>query len=121
MKMIPAAIDHIIHHLITHNFLNEERFARSFARGKFRVKKWGRVRILRELELRDISIYNQKLAMKEIPEEAYLETLYEIAEKKLNQLDGESELVQKKKLFDYLAYRGWESHLIYEAIHSLIR
>ncbi len=55
MRMIPEAIDKIMGHLIAHGFLNEERFARSFVRGKFRIKKWGRVRITRELKNRDIS------------------------------------------------------------------
>ena len=58
MNMIPAAIDVIVTELIQDNFLNEERFARSFARGKFRIKKWGRLRIVRELKFRNISKYN---------------------------------------------------------------
>ena len=51
MKMIPLAIDTIIAHLIAHNFLNEERFAKSFARGKFNIKKWGKNRIVRNFEI----------------------------------------------------------------------
>ena len=43
MKMIPEAIDQIATHLIQENYLNEERFARSFARGKFNIKKWGSI------------------------------------------------------------------------------
>ena len=50
MKMIPEAIDQIIVHLIKENFLNETRFAQSFARGKFRIKKWGKQRISNELK-----------------------------------------------------------------------
>jgi len=78
MRMIPEAIDLILTHLIEDNYLNEERFARSFARGKFRFKKWGRVRITRELKLRAISRYNIACAMEEIEEdydEAGLPTL----------------------------------------------
>ena len=55
MGMIPMAIDDIVVHLIQNGFLNEERFAKSFARGKFRIKKWGRVRIERELKTRGLS------------------------------------------------------------------
>ncbi|MDC1230189.1 RecX family transcriptional regulator, partial [bacterium] len=55
MRMIPQVVDTIIVHLITHNFLNEERFAKSFVRGKFRIKKWGKVRLVRELKFRDVS------------------------------------------------------------------
>ncbi len=60
LGMIPAAIDAIISSLIQNNYLNEMRFAQSFARGKFRIKKWGKNRILRELKLRNISNYNIK-------------------------------------------------------------
>ncbi len=119
--MIPEAIDHIIHHLITGNYLNETRFAQAFARGKFRVKKWGRQRITRELKARDISRYNIKLALKEIPDAEYLSTFHELAEKRMLQLKGESNLQKKrKKLADYLFYRGWEPNLVWDKIRELI-
>lgn len=50
MKMIPEAIDYIIVELIQHNFLNEERFTKSYIRGKFRIKKWGKHRLILELK-----------------------------------------------------------------------
>ena len=81
MKMIPQAIDVIIGKLIQENYLNETRFAQSFARGKFRIKKWGKDRIVRELKMRHVSAFNIKIALEEIPEEDYLNTLSEIAEK----------------------------------------
>lgn len=75
MRMIPQAIDQIIVHLIEENYLNEERFAQSFARGKFNIKKWGgKNRIVQELKMRRISPYNIKAALKEIDEDIYLET-----------------------------------------------
>ena len=69
MGMIPLAIDDIVVHLIQNDFLNEERFAKSFARGKFRIKKWGRVRIERELKTRGLSDYNIEVGLEEIDEE----------------------------------------------------
>lgn len=120
MCMIPDAIDQIIHRLIQANYLNETRFAKSFARGKFRVKKWGRHRITRELKLREISTFNIKLALKEIPEEQYIVTFEELVEKRLSQLQNETNLQKKKKkLADYLLYRGWESHLIWDKVNNL--
>lgn len=118
--MIPLAIDSIIAHLIQQNYLNEERFAKAFARGKFSMKKWGRNRILRELKFRDISRYNITSAMKEIPEDIYMKTLHELALKRLDQLRETNTLKRKKKLADYLLYRGWESHLVYEKVNELI-
>lgn len=120
MRMIPEAIDHIIYQLIQDKFLDEERFARSFARGKFRTKKWGKTRIVRELKLREITKYNINLALTEIEETEYLKTFEKLVKKRLKQLKTEKNLYKKKnKLMTYLQYRGWESHLIYEKINEL--
>lgn len=121
MNMIPEAIDQILGHLIQENYLNEERFAKAFARGKFNIKKWGANRIIRELKLRDVSPYNIKSALSEIANEDYLKTFDELARKRLNQIKETNNLKKKKKLVDYLLYRGWESHLVYEKANELIK
>lgn len=121
MRMIRGAIDQIVHHLIKENYLNESRFAQSFARGKFAIKKWGRNRITRELKARDISTYNIKLALKEIPEHEYLAAFHELAEKRWEQLAKEENLQNKKNRFlSYLQYRGWESSLIWDKLSDLL-
>ncbi len=119
MRMIPEVIDQIIGELLADNFLNEERFAKSFARGKFNIKKWGRNRIVSELKLRQISKYNISIALKEIEEETYLNTLNDLAQKRFSQLTETNILKKKKKLADYLLYRGWESQLVYEKLKEL--
>ncbi len=119
MRMIPEAIDKIMGHLIAHGFLNEERFARSFVRGKFRIKKWGRVRITRELKNRDISPYIIRMAFEELDDREYSDTLRDLARKRLSQLEGIDPRLQKKKLYDYLLYRGWESSRIYDQLDEL--
>ncbi|WP_340199659.1 regulatory protein RecX [Ascidiimonas sp. W6] len=118
MKMIPQAVDHIINHLIQHNFLNEERFARSYARGKFRIKKWGKHRIVRELKQREISRFNISAALTEIDAEEYVNTLDSISMKKWNQLSDSNLLIKKKKLANYLIYRGWELNLVYDKVNQ---
>jgi len=120
MGMIPLAIDTIIAQLIEDQFLNEERFAKSFARGKFNIKKWGKNRIVRELKFRNISKYNITTALKEIEPEAYLTTLDDLALKRLQQITETNIQKRRKKLADYLLYRGWESHLVYEKLRELI-
>lgn len=120
MRMIPLAVDQIIDHLLQHNFLNETRFAQAFARGKFREKKWGRNRIVNELKRREISKYNIQLALKEIPDSEYYETFEVLAEKRMRQLVSETNLQKKrKKLADYLFYRGWESDLVYGKVNEI--
>ncbi|MGB6150951.1 MAG: regulatory protein RecX [Pricia sp.] len=120
MRMIPDAIDQIVVYLIDNNYLNEERFAKSFARGKFNIKKWGRQRITLELKQRGISRFNIKTALKEIDDSAYLETFDILAEKRLAQITETNFLKRRKKLADYLLYRGWESDLVYEKIKELV-
>jgi regulatory protein len=121
LKMIPLAIDEIVGHLIKHNYLNETRFSQSFARGKFNIKHWGRIRIIRELRQRNISKYNIDLALKEIEPDAYLTKLYSLASKRLPLIKEADPYKKKKKLIDYLLYRGWESHLVYEKVNELIK
>lgn len=121
MGMIPLAVDTIIAQLIEDRFLNEERFAKSFARGKFNIKKWGKNRIVRELKFRNISKYNITTALKEIEPEAYLTTLDDLANKRLRQITETNIQKRRKKLADYLLYRGWESHLVYEKLYELIK
>lgn len=120
MYMIPEAIDQIVTHLIQENYLNEERFAQSYARGKFNIKKWGRNRIANELKRRQISKYNIKTALKEIDDNDYITTLNLLSKKRLASLRETNKLKKRKKLADYLLYRGWESHLVYAKIRELV-
>ena len=119
MGMIPLAIDDIMVHLIKNNFLNEERFARSYARGKFRVKKWGRIRIERELKARGLSDYTIEAGLDEIDEDEYMDTFETLAEKKYATIKDTNPYKAKAKLANYLLYRGWETDLVYEKINEL--
>ncbi|MDC6404476.1 MULTISPECIES: regulatory protein RecX [Maribacter] len=120
MGMIPLAIDTIVSHLIKENYLNEERFAKSFARGKFNIKKWGKKRIVAELKVRDISKYNIQSALNEIDDNQYLKTFEALAKKRLEQIKDKDIQKKKKKLADYLLYRGWEPNLVYDKVNELI-
>jgi regulatory protein len=109
----------LIVHLIQENYLNEERFARSFARGKHRIKFWGNSRIVNELKQRQISQPNIKLALQEISAEEYLETFTKISEKHWNSILEKNPLKKRKKFCDYLLRKGWESNLVYEKMKAL--
>ena len=121
LNIIPEASDIIIVHLLEQNFLNEERFAKTFVRGKFRIKKWGRYRLTLELKKKDISKINLKAALEEISNDEYIEVFNDLAEKKANMMLETNKLKKKKKLIDYLLYRGWESHLVYTKVNELIK
>ena len=119
--MIPEARELILLHLMEHDFLNEERFARSFSRGKFRIKQWGRRRIERELKQRDISAYNVKAGLSEISPEAYEKTFLEVSRKRFNGVHEPDQYKKRKKVADYLLRKGFESHKVYEVLKDLER
>lgn len=120
MRMIPEAIDKIMVHLIEHNFLNEERFAKAYVRGKFRIKKWGKNKLERELKFRDISKYSIESALKEIDLDDYYKTLDELTKKRIEEVKEKNPYKKKKKVADYLFYRGWESQLVYEKLNEYL-
>jgi regulatory protein len=120
LKMIPEAKEQIILHLLQHNFLNEERFSKAFVRGKFTIKKWGRIKIDNELKFRNISSYNIKTALKEINEDDYLTVLQQLAEKKLTLIKETNSFKKKNKLSTYLISKGFETNLVYNVSNSLL-
>ena len=119
-NLITEAKEMIFLSLMKDNFLNEERFAKSFARGKFRIKSWGKQRIVRELKFKDISAYNIKTALKEIDEEEYLSTIYRITENR-NEVINETDIYKrKKKLIGFLMRKGFEADLIYKTVNEVV-
>jgi regulatory protein len=111
--------DSIIVSLLENNYLNEERFARSFARGKHRIKFWGKTRIVNELKARFISAPNIKCALSELSDEEYHDTFEKLSEHVWDSVLEKNLLKKRKKCCDYLLRKGWESDLVYEKIASL--
>ena len=103
----------IIAKLIEDGYLNEERFAKLFAGGKFRQKKWGRIKIINELKKKGVSDYCIRKGMKEIDEDDYLETLRKLYKEKSKLLARETNPLQKtRKIIEYLQLKGFERGLI---------
>ena len=119
LGMVQSASQEIIAQLIQEDYLNETRFAKNFARGKFRIKNWGRNRISRELKSRNISDYNIKMGMQEFTDIEYEETFYNLIEKRKKSVEHLPIDQQKKKIFSYLSYRGWEHEKIFDALNQL--
>ncbi len=113
-------LEEIMCKLVEENFLNEERFARSFARGKFQMKSWGRVRIIQELKARQISSYCQRKALEEIDRDDYVERLVQLLQMKM-QISGMTSLEypEKQTLFQFALRKGYESELIREVLQDL--
>lgn len=111
-------LEEVIAELITDNFLNEERFARSYARGKFNIKKWGRNKIKQELKRRHITAYCLRKAMEEIEEEDYQKTLEALIHKKAGQMTDPFSFKNKQKLAAFVIRKGYESNLVWEVLKN---
>lgn len=113
-------VDEILSNLITDGFLNEERFAKAFTGGKFRMKKWGRVKITHALESKGLSTNCIRIGLKEIDEEAYVATLRGLLAQKSNDLSVDNIFILRDKLSGYAIQKGFEPDLVWREINDLI-
>lgn len=112
------SIKNILNNLIEEKFIDEIRYAKSFARGKFKIKKWGRIKISSMLRSKNISESNIIKGISQIDIEEYTETLLRIIEKKEKLLKQDNPIIKKNKLFQYLKQKGFENDLIWDNINN---
>ncbi len=117
-ELYQGEVDELIAWLITENYVNEERFAITFAGGKFRIKKWGKFKITQALKQKEISDYCINKAIQEIDFEDYLATIKELASKKLNEysLRISNEYQLKHKIGKYIISKGFEPDLVWKSL-----
>ena len=116
-----AEVEELTSKLIEENCLNEERFAKAFAGGKFRIKQWGRIKIRSELKNKQISYYCIAAALDEIDDLKYKETLHKLAVKRWNSIKGAGTnlFVKMTKTRDHLLLKGYEANLVAIEIKAL--
>lgn len=113
-----SEVEQIISMLITENFLNEERFAIAYARGKFRMKQWGRNKIKTSLKQKEISDYCIRKALHEINEKIYLKTLGKLISEKGKSVKEQNPLKKKYKIAQYAIGRGFEAELVWDLLKN---
>jgi regulatory protein len=116
-------VSEIISRLITDNFLNEERFAKAFAGGKFRVKKWGRNKIIHELESMGLTKKCIAFGLKEIDSADYDKTLRSLIKKKAEENEESSEhnlYAKRNKVARFAISKGYEPELVWETVKALM-
>ncbi len=113
-------VEEIIAELITDKFLDEERFARSFARGRFRHKQWGRLRITRELQQRQVGDYCIRKAMEEIDPGEYLAALEQLIRKKDEQEKEQDPFLRRQRVAAFAIRRGFEPEQVWEKVKELV-
>jgi regulatory protein len=120
MEVTAAAIEKVIRRLKEDKFLDDERFTRLFVRGKFRISKWGRIKIRHELTSRGIA---EKLISKamaeEIDEEQYTETIRNLALKKKREIKVEKKLNIRDKILNFVVSKGYEFDRVLEIVNEL--
>jgi regulatory protein len=116
--LLPNDVEEIIYELIQNDFINEERFAKAFVRGKFNYKKWGRIKITQELKKRKISKYCINKGLGEISEEKYKVVLTEILDKKSKQFSSLKEYQKNYKAVQFAMGKGYESTIAWSIINS---
>ncbi|MDC0162734.1 RecX family transcriptional regulator [Flavobacteriaceae bacterium] len=113
-------LDEYVCYLIDENFLSETRFSEAYVRGKFNNNNWGKVKISRELKLRNISDWNISNALSQINSEDYINKLRKLC-LKLVELNDKSEFELKNKVVKNLSYKGWEVDLVIKTLNQLIK
>ena len=113
-------LDEYVCYLIDENFLSETRFSEAYVRGKFNNNNWGKVKISRELKLRNISDWNINNALSQINSEDYNNKLRNLC-LKLVELNDKSEFELKNKVVKNLSYKGWEVDLVIKTLNQLIK
>jgi regulatory protein len=111
--------DEIIVKLIEDNFLNEERFARSFTRGKFKIKKWGKQKIKYQLKQKGIGDKLIEIAQEEIEEGEYFTVLEDLIKKKYKSINDNNKFSKQNKVVNYMFSRGFEPELVWKYINKL--
>jgi len=120
LKLHRDEVEAILSELITENFVNEERFAKTYARSKFNHNKWGRIKIKQGLQQKRISEYCQKIALTEIDDQAYYQQIEQLGSQKITTVKNTNPWVAKNKTASYLVGKGYESELVWEVLNGFI-
>lgn len=111
-------VDELLTYLITEGFLNEERYAKLFAGGKFRIKHWGRIKITHALESKGLSKNCIRIGLKEIDEDDYQQTLKQLISEKTAELDMENLFTARDKISKSLIQKGYEPELVWKLLKA---
>jgi len=110
----------LITQLTQSDLLNENRFATNYARGKFRIKKWGKIRIQQKLRSKKIAEESIQHALNQLDPIEYKEVFNALSARKLEGIKTNDVHKKRKKLGDMLLYRGWEFEMVYDKVRELI-
>ena len=112
--------DILLVELMHANFLNEERFAMAYARGKFKIKGWGKTKIKQGLKREGVGEKLIQQALASLGMDDYLDTLNTLTTKKWPLIKGASHIEKVFKLKRYLVGKGYDFEAIDKAIAQVV-
>ena len=113
-------VDEILLGLLTDGYLNEERFAKAFAGGKFRMKQWGRIKITHALEAKGVSKNCIQIGLKEIDSAAYMKSLRELLTSKSKTIQEDNIYSTRDRLSKYAMQKGYEPELVWSTVRDIL-
>ena len=113
-------MDKIISKLVDQDYLNEERYAKAFTGGKFRINKWGKNKIINELHKKQIPDIYIQIGINEIDDNEYFNTLKEIISKKDANLKIANQEKRMQKLANYAISRGFDRGIVWKVLNQTI-
>jgi regulatory protein len=117
--LLKISQNHILELLVQEKYVDEERYSRSFCRGKFSIKKWGKIKITNNLRKKYISEVCITKGLEEINDSEYQKELDKQYQKKKNAIKEKNHFIKKKKIATYLINKGYESNFVWDKIREL--
>ena len=111
--------DKILDYLLDSRFVNNERFAKSFVRGKINQSGWGLNKIRFHLMQKGIAKDIIDEALGQTDEKVYRQRLIDILKTKSKTIKAETDFERKRKLAAYAMQKGFEASLVWEVIKEL--
>lgn len=116
LKVYGAELEEVMSKLIEEDFLNEERYAKAFAGGKFRMLKWGRDKITWELKKRKISNYCIQKGLHEIDDKEYISVMQKLTASALKKYKSKNPFETKNRTAKFLISKGFEAKLVWKTL-----
>ncbi len=117
--LLETQIKEIVKHLKKNNYINEQRFCDSYTAGKFKIKKWGKVKIQFHLKLKGISSHYIRNSFRLLLMDDYIKSIQYLLKKKLPLVKSNDNYEKNAKAAKYLIGKGYEPHLVWEEIQKI--
>jgi regulatory protein len=118
--VLPEEQKILLQHLMKEGFLDEERYATAYVRGKFRINQWGKNKIKAGLIQKGVTADNIRIALNTLDPTEYTALAQSLAEKQLPKIKAKTDYERQQKLRFYLSQKGFESEVIINVINVIM-